>query len=64
MVVRYSFRMAQGKFTDNLVKLRCGECKNFNYYVRKNKKSVERKLEFQRYCKKCRKHTTHKEVKK
>lgn len=56
--------MAQGKFTDNLVKLRCQTCKRFNYYVPKNKKAVERKLEFKKYCEHCRKRTPHKEVKK
>ena len=35
-----------------------------NYYKQKNKKLVERKLEFQKYCKWCRKRTVHKESKK
>lgn len=56
--------MAQGKFTENLVKLRCGECKKQNYFKHKNKKTVERKLELKKYCEWCRKHTLHKESKK
>lgn len=56
--------MAQGKFSENLIKLRCGNCKRLNYYTRKNKKTVERKLEFKKFCQWCRKHTVHKETKK
>jgi len=55
--------MAQGKFTDNVVRLRCTACKNKNYYVHKNKKAVERKLELKKYCKFCKKSVSHKEVK-
>ena len=49
---------------DNLLKMKCEECKRFNYYTTKNKKLVERKLEYKKFCKWCRKHTTHKEGKK
>ncbi len=56
--------MAQSKFTDNLIRLRCSVCKHVNYTTRKNKKSVERKMEFKRYCSWCKKHTLHKEAKK
>jgi len=31
---------------ENIVKLQCTVCKHINYYVHKNKKTVERKLEF------------------
>jgi len=56
--------MAQGKFSEKLVRLRCGTCKHVNYTTRKNKKSVERKIELSKYCKWCRKRTPHKESKK
>jgi large subunit ribosomal protein L33 len=56
--------MAQGKFTEKLIRLKCTACKRANYTTRKNKKTVERKIEFKRYCKWCRKHTLHKESKK
>ena len=56
--------MAEGKFTKQLVRLRCSECGKVNYQTRKNSKSVERKLEFKKFCKWCRKHTLHKESKK
>jgi len=56
--------MAQGKFTEKLIRMRCGECNHVNYTTRKNKKSVERKLEFNKFCKWCRKRAPHKEAKK
>ncbi|PIT92888.1 MAG: 50S ribosomal protein L33 [Candidatus Harrisonbacteria bacterium CG10_big_fil_rev_8_21_14_0_10_42_17] len=56
--------MAESKFSKNLIRLRCSECNLTNYYTRKNKKLVQRKIELQKHCPKCRKHTTHKEVKK
>ncbi|MFC1625303.1 50S ribosomal protein L33 [Patescibacteria group bacterium] len=49
---------------DKLIKLICKDCKRINYWTRKNRKSVERKIEFKKYCKWCRKHTLHKEGKK
>ncbi|MEK7131004.1 MAG: 50S ribosomal protein L33 [Patescibacteria group bacterium] len=52
------------KIQDNLIKLVCKECKRVNYYTRKNKKKVEKKLEANKHCQWCRKHTTHKEAKK
>ncbi len=52
--------MAKAK--ENLVKLRCVECKNINYYTNRNKKKIKEKLELKKFCKFCRKHTTHKEM--
>jgi len=49
---------------DQLIKLQCSTCKRINYWSRKNKKKVERKIETKKHCKWCRKHTIHKEVKK
>ncbi|MEW5805234.1 MAG: 50S ribosomal protein L33 [Patescibacteria group bacterium] len=54
----------KSKYSENLIKFQCQECKMFNYYSRKNKKLVERKLEYKKFCKHCRKHTLHKETKK
>lgn len=48
---------------ENLVKLTCSICKRINYFTGKNKKKVERKLEFKKYCRWCKKHTSHKETK-
>jgi large subunit ribosomal protein L33 len=46
-----------------IVTLQCGECKNRNYATTKNKKATPDRLEFSKFCRKCRKHSTHKEVK-
>ncbi|MEK7628246.1 MAG: 50S ribosomal protein L33 [Patescibacteria group bacterium] len=47
-----------------LIKLACSKCKRTNYWSRKNKKLVERKIELQKFCKWCKKKLVHKEVKK
>ena len=49
---------------DKLIKLQCTECKRINYWSRKNKKKIEKKIELKKYCKWDRKHTIHKEAKK
>jgi large subunit ribosomal protein L33 len=48
----------------HLIKLTCSDCKRINYWSRKNKKQVERKIELKKYCKWCRKQVVHKEAKK
>ncbi len=55
--------MAKVKRSENLIGLRCDVCKRRNYYTKKNKKKVERKIELKKFCAWCRKHTSHKEVK-
>ncbi|HEY4475599.1 MAG TPA: 50S ribosomal protein L33 [Candidatus Paceibacterota bacterium] len=52
------------KFSANLIKLKCSVCARINYYTRKNKKLVERKIETSKFCNHCRKHTKHKEAKR
>ncbi|MBI5045829.1 MAG: 50S ribosomal protein L33 [Patescibacteria group bacterium] len=49
---------------DYLIKLQCTACKRVNYWSRKNKKTVERKIELKKFCKWCKKSTPHKEGKK
>ena len=46
-----------------IVTLQCGECKDRNYSTMKNKKTTTGRLEFSKFCRTCRKHTSHKEVK-
>ena len=46
-----------------IVTLQCGDCKNRNYSTTKNKKTTTGRLEFNKFCRTCRKHTSHKEVK-
>ena len=45
------------------VTLRCNECKQRNYNTMKNKKNTPDKLELKKYCRFCKKHTTHTETK-
>ena len=45
------------------VSLRCSECKQRNYTTMKNKKNDPARLEMKKYCRFCRKHTTHNETK-
>ena len=46
---------------DNIT-LACGECKHRNYTTTKNKKKTTERLEFKKFCSRCRTHTPHKET--
>ena len=46
------------------LKLQCKDCKGINYFTHKTKKMVDEKLELNKFCKSCKKHTLHKEMKK
>jgi len=46
-----------------LVILACSDCKNRNYNTTKNKQKTPDRLEMKKYCKFCKKHTSHKETK-
>lgn len=45
------------------ITLACTECKQRNYDTFKNKKNDAERIEMQKYCKFCKKHTLHKEAK-
>ena len=45
------------------VTLACTECKQRNYNTMKNKKNDPDRLEMNKYCRFCKKHTLHKETK-
>ncbi len=45
------------------ITLACTECKQRNYQTSKNKKTNPDRLEFNKFCKLCKKHTVHKETK-
>jgi len=47
----------------HLIKLQCQVCKKDNYFTYKSKGAKEKKLEMQKFCKWCKKHTKHKEKK-
>ncbi len=53
----------EGKNMRDLVRLICEECKEENYYTDKNKRLNPERIEFKKYCPRCRKHTIHKEKK-
>ena len=46
-----------------IVTLECTACKNKNYGTTKNKQKTTDKLEKSKFCRACRKHTSHKEGK-
>ena len=54
-------RMAAGARVK--ITLRCEECKQRNYNTVKNKKNTSDRLERNKYCPFCRKHTKHVETK-
>ena len=45
------------------ITLACTECDQRNYVTTRNKKKQQTKLELKKFCKFCRKHIAHKEVK-
>ena len=47
----------------DIITFQCTECKNRNYTSTKNKKTTTDRLEFSKFCRRCRKHTSHKETK-
>ena len=46
-----------------IVTLQCPVCKERNYSTTKNKKTTTGRLEFKKFCPRCRKHQAHKETK-
>ncbi|MFH1855743.1 MAG: 50S ribosomal protein L33 [Candidatus Omnitrophota bacterium] len=46
-----------------IITFACADCKRRNYTSTKNKKQNQGKLELNKYCRFCRKHTLHKELK-
>jgi large subunit ribosomal protein L33 len=45
-------------------KMQCQACKKINYFTHKSKAMAEKKLELKKFCKNCKKHTLHKEIKR
>jgi large subunit ribosomal protein L33 len=46
-----------------MITMQCTECKRRNYTTTKNKKTMTERLELKKFCRFCRKHIGHKEVK-
>jgi large subunit ribosomal protein L33 len=47
----------------DLIKLSCQDCKRDNYVTDKNKRTQTEKFEIKKFCRACRRHTSHKEGK-
>jgi large subunit ribosomal protein L33 len=52
-----------GKIKDNMAKLKCSSCGRITHYTKRNKKKVKEKLSLSKYCRFCKKNTTHTESK-
>ncbi|MDP3057307.1 MAG: 50S ribosomal protein L33 [bacterium] len=48
---------------ERLTKMKCTVCKKIGYFTFKSKEAAKEKLELNKFCKFCRKHTPHKESK-
>jgi len=46
-----------------IITFQCTECDRRNYTSTKNKRNVTDRLELKKYCKWCRHHTLHREIK-
>ena len=46
----------------DIITFQCTECKNRNYSSTKNKKKTPDRLEFKKFCNRCRVHTLHREI--
>jgi large subunit ribosomal protein L33 len=46
-----------------IITMACGDCKRRNYSTTKNRRKSSERLELNKYCRHCRKHTAHKETK-
>lgn len=47
----------------DIITLQCTECKERNYTTTKNKKKTPDRLEFKKFCPRCRQHVPHRETK-
>jgi large subunit ribosomal protein L33 len=47
----------------DIITFQCTECKRKNYTSTKNKKNVTQRLELKKYCRWCRCHRVHREIK-
>jgi len=45
-----------------VIYLACTECKERNYTTEKNRRNDPNRLEFNKFCNRCRKHTLHRET--
>jgi len=55
--------MASKKDVRPVITFACSDCKERNYTSQKNRRNDPNRLEFMKYCKRCKKHTLHRETK-
>lgn len=53
----------RGDYMSEKVILTCSECLSRNYTTHKNKSTHTERIELNKFCRKCGKHTLHKETK-
>ena len=46
-----------------IIHMQCTDCKDKNYSTTKNRKTTPDRLEMKKFCRHCRKHQAHKEIK-
>ncbi len=46
-----------------VITLECTVCQEHNYHTTKNRRTSQERLELQKFCRRCGKHTLHKETK-
>ncbi len=61
--VAITFILRAERGMQETITLACTVCKRRNYTLTKNKKKNPDRLELKKFCKFCRKHTLHKEIK-
>ncbi|MDK1029726.1 MAG: 50S ribosomal protein L33 [Anaerolineae bacterium] len=55
--------MASKKGVRPVITFQCSVCKERNYTSEKNRRNDPNRLEFNKFCRRCRKHTLHRETK-
>ncbi|HOJ00353.1 MAG TPA: 50S ribosomal protein L33 [Anaerolineaceae bacterium] len=55
--------MAKKRDVRPIITLECTECKERNYTTEKNRRNDPGRMEIEKYCKRCKKHTLHRETK-
>jgi len=55
--------MASKKGNRIIITLACNECRERNYTSQKNRKNDQARLEYRKYCPRCRTHQVHRETK-
>jgi len=45
-----------------VITLACSDCRERNYTTEKNKKNDAERLALNKFCRRCRKHTSHREI--